>query len=291
MKFHDTLQRFVFEHAPVRGEIVHLGATWRAVLERHDYPPALRSLLGELMAAAALLASTLKFSGTMTMQMQGSGPVRLLVVECTSELTLRATAKWDGALSDMPLKQLLGAGRFVITINPLEGKHSYQGIVNLEGSTVTQVLEHYMAGSEQLDTRLWLAVDDAQASGLLLQRLPAPESKDHDAWNRAVLLASSIERDELLKLSAQQIIHRLYHEEDIRVFRVKPVSFRCSCSRENVTAMLRILGYSEVRSVLEERGAVEVGCEFCNRRYLFDPVDAEQVFAAEVITRINPTRH
>jgi molecular chaperone Hsp33 len=148
-----------------------------------------------------------------------------------------------------------------------------------------------MAGSEQLETRLWLAVDEEQASGLLLQRLPAPESKDHDAWNRAVQLASSIARDELLQLSAQQIIHLLYHEEDIRVFRVKPVSFRCSCSRESVTDMLRILGYGEVRSVLEERGAVEVYCEFCNRRYLFDRVDAEQVFAAEVITRAKPTRH
>jgi molecular chaperone Hsp33 len=291
MTLPDTLQRFVFEHAPVRGEIVHLGATWRAVLERHDYPPALRSLLGELMAAAALLASTLKFSGTMTMQMQGSGPVRLLVVECTSELTLRATAKWDGALFDMPLKELLGAGRFVITIDPLEGKHSYQGIVELEGGTVAQVLEHYMAGSEQLQTRLWLAVDGRQASGLLLQRLPAPESADEDSWNRAVQLASTIARDELLQLSAQQIIQRLYHEEDIRVFRVKPVSFRCSCSRENVTTMLRTLGYGEVRSVLEERGAVEVHCEFCNRFYLFDRVDAEQVFAAEVITRVEPTRH
>ncbi len=291
MKLHDTLQRFVFEHAPVRGEIVHLGATWRAVLERHDYPPALCTLLGELMAAAALLASTLKFSGTMTMQMQGSGPVRLLVVECTSELTLRATAKWEGVVSDMPLKELLGAGRFVITINPSVGKHSYQGIVNLEGDTIAQVLEHYMAGSEQLQTRLWLAVDGRQASGMLLQRLPAPESTDEDAWDRAVQLASTIARDELLQLSAQQIIHRLYHEEDIRVFRVKPVSFRCSCSRETVTAMLRTLGYGEVRSVLEERGAVEVHCEFCNRLYLFDRVDAEQVFAAEVITRIEPTRH
>ena len=291
MKLHDTLQRFVFEHAPVRGEIVHLGATWRAVLERHDYPPTLRSLLGELMAATALLASTLKFSGTMTMQMQGSGPVQLLVVECSSELTLRATAKWEGVLFDMPLKELLGSGRFVITINPFEGKSSYQGIVSLEGGTVAQALEHYMSGSEQLATRLWLAVDGAQASGLLLQRLPAPEGKDHDAWNRAVQLASTITRDELLQLSAQQIIHRLYHEEDIRVFRVKPVSFRCSCSRENVTAMLRILGYDEVRSVLEERGSVEVHCEFCNRRYLFDRVDAEQVFAAEVITRAKPTRH
>ncbi len=291
MKFHDQLLRFVFEHAPVRGEIVRLNATWRAVLERHDYPPSLRVVLGELMAAAALIASTLKFSGSMIMQMQGRGPVKLLVVECTSSLNLRATAKWEGALDGMLLKQLVGAGRFVITLNPLEGRQSYQGIVNIEGGSVAEALEHYMAGSEQLPTRLWRAVNEQQASGLLMQRLPGPLSEDEDAWNRALQLAATLERDELLQLSAQEVVHRLYHEEDIRIFNAKPVSFRCSCSRESVTAMLRMLGYDEVRSILEERGAVEVRCEFCNRDYAFDRVDAEQVFAAEVITAVESTRH
>ncbi len=292
MKPQDSLQRFVFEHAPVRGEIVHLEATWRAVLERHEYPPALRQTLGELMAAAALLAATLKFSGTLIMQMQGSGPVKLLVVECAADMTMRATAKWSGEPSPGPLSRMLGSGRFAITIDPQEaGKQAYQGIVSLEGDTVAQVLENYMARSEQLDTRLWLAADAAHSGGMLLQKLPGGTTEDPDAWDRAIHLGGTISREELLGLPAAEIVHRLYHEEDIRLFEASPVSFRCSCSSERVANMLRLLGYEEVRSILEERGAIEVNCEFCNRHYRFDPVDAEQLFAAAVPLPPGKTLH
>ena len=170
----DTLQRFLFEHAPIRGEVAHLDATWRAVVERHEYPPALRTILGELMAAGALLAATLKFEGSMILQLQGNGRVKLIVVECTSEQTLRATAKWSGEISDEEtLADLLGPGRFVITLAPGEGKQSYQGVVEIDPAGVAASLEHYMQHSEQLDTRLWLAADDDHAAGLLLQKLPA----------------------------------------------------------------------------------------------------------------------
>jgi molecular chaperone Hsp33 len=161
----------------------------------------------------------------------------------------------------------------------------------MEGDTIAEVLEHYMAQSEQLETRLWLASDSRKASGLLLQKLPATPSADEDAWNRAVKLGATIRREELLDLPATEIIRRLYHEEDVRVFEPRPVAFRCSCSRERVTAMLRMLGHDEVRSIIEERKTVEVDCEFCGRHYSFDAVDAEQVFAAEHITRARPTRH
>lgn len=280
----DGLQRFVFEHAPVRGEIVHLAATWRAVLERHEFPPALREILGELMAAAALLAATLKFSGRLIMQMQGSGPVTLLVVECGADMTLRATAKWAGNLLPGPLSRMLGAGSLVITIDPqASGKQSYQGIVSLEGESVARVLEGYMARSEQLDTRLWLAADGEHCGGMLLQKLPGAGTQDPDAWNRAVHLGSTISRKELLELPAPDIVRRLYHEEDIRLFDAAPVSFRCSCSAERVADMLRMLGRDEVRAMLEERDLIEVDCEFCNRRYRFDAVDAEQLFAEGVV--------
>ncbi len=287
----DSLQRFLFEGAPVRGEIAHLDATWRAVLERHEFPESLRSAMGELMAAAALLSATIKFTGSLIMQVQGTGPVKLIVVECTSEQTMRATAKWDGELPIGTFRELVGNGRFVITIAPTDVKQTYQGIVALEGDSVAAVLEHYMATSEQLDTRLWLASDNQQAGGMLLQRLPGGGGSDPDAWNRAVKLSETVTAQELLKLPARQIIRRLYHEEDIRVFEARVVSFRCSCSRERVVNMLRLLGREEVKSILEERGAVEVNCEFCNRHYSFDPVDAEQVFAAEVVTRVRSTRH
>jgi len=287
----DSLQRFLLESTPVRGEIVHLDATWRAVLERRRYPAPLQSLLGDMMAAAALLSAIIKFEGSLIMQMQGNGPVQLLVVEATSEHTLRATAKWEGDLAQGNVTELLGAGRFVISIVPSGGKQTYQGIVAIEGDSIAQVLEHYMAKSEQLETRLWLASDSQQAAGMLLQKLPAAPTQDEDAWNRAKQLGETIRREELLSLPAREIIRRLYHEEDVRVFDSRPVAFRCSCSRERVTSMLRLLGHDEVKSIIAERNTVEVDCEFCGRHYTFDAVDAEQVFAADVITRPQPTKH
>jgi molecular chaperone Hsp33 len=288
---HDSLQRFVFEGAPVRGEIVHLDATWRAVLERHEYPLALRTVLGELMAAAALLSSTIKFTGSLIMQVQGSGPVKLLVVECTSDQTMRATAKWDEPLEGTDFRDLVGSGRFVMTIAPEDARQTYQGVVTLEGTDVSGALEHYMATSEQLDTRLWLAADGEHAAGMMLQRLPGSNEADPDTWNRAIQLTHTVTSHELLKLPAREIIHRLYHEEDIRLFEPRVMSFRCSCSRERVVNMLRLLGREEVMSILHEREAVEVNCEFCNRHYRFDAVDAEQIFVAEVVTRPRSTRH
>src|SRR5690349_8198785 len=184
----DCLHPFVFDGAPVRGEIVHLDATWRAVLERHDYPVVLRNVLGELMAAAALLSSTIKFTGSLILQVQGSGPVKLLVVECTSEQTMRATAKWDEPLTAADFRSLVGDGRFVITIAPQDAKQTYQGIVTLEGGDVAGALEHYMAKSEQLDTRMWLAADEEHAAGMLLQRLPEAHESNEETWNRAVHL-------------------------------------------------------------------------------------------------------
>jgi molecular chaperone Hsp33 len=287
----DSLQRFLLEGTPVRGEIVQLDATWRAVLERRDYPAPLEALLGEMMAAGALLSATLKFEGALIMQMQGNGPVKLLVVEATSEHTLRATAKWDGEIPQGGIRALLGDGKFVITIAPESGKQAYQGVVELQGESVAQVLEHYMAKSEQLETRLWLASDATKAGGLLLQKLPGQTGHDADAWNRATKIGETITQRELLDLPAHNIIHRLYHEEDIRLFEARPTAFRCSCTRERVTSMLRLLGSAEVRSILDEQGQIEVACEFCGRQYTFDPVDAEQVFATDIQTSVGRTKH
>lgn len=287
----DSLQRFLLEGTPVRGEIVRLDATWRAVLERRDYPEPLERLLGEMMAAGALLSATLKFDGALIMQMQGEGPVRLLVVEVTSKHTLRATAKWDGDIDSGGIRTLLGNGKFVITIAPESGKQAYQGVVSLDGDTVSEVLEHYMTTSEQVDTRLWLASDKNKAGGMLLQRLPEHPEYDEDAWNRATTIGETITKQELLTLPARDIIHRLYHQEDIRLFEERPTAFRCSCTRERVTAMLRLLGREEVQSILAEREHVEVGCEFCGRQYMFDAVDAVQVFTSEIQASARQTKH
>lgn len=287
----DSLRRFLFEHAPIRGEIVHLDAVWQSVLERHQYPVVLRDLMGELCAAAVLLAATLKLQGALVLQIHGKGAVKLLVVECSGSLELRATAKWEGELEHGTLKELVGDGRFVITLDPKDGNLAYQGIVALEGDSVADILQNYMTRSEQLDTRLWLAADGQHAAGMLLQKLPEQKGQDADAWERASQLAATLKREELLALSSAELIHRLYHEEDIRLFDEQGVSFNCSCSRDNVSRMLKMLGREEVDAIFAERAEIEVFCEFCNQRYVFDAVDAEAVFADTLSIPSNETRH
>lgn len=294
----DTLQRFLFENLAVRGELVHLDATWQAVLERHDYPLPVQKVLGELMAAVSLLMATLKFKGQLIAQIQGDGPVKLLVVEGTSNKTLRATASCkNDTFADDSLHGLFGDARLVITLEPEKGER-YQGIVALTGENLAAALTDYLLRSEQLDTDLWLVADDKYAAGLLIQKLPdtekvksnsnilafdsAEENVDLDGWNRIQQLSSTIKNEELLELSAEEIIHRLYHEEDVRMFEAETISFRCSCSRERVANMLLSLGAAEVTSMIEELTNIEVACEFCNHKYSFDAVDAEQIFASDV---------
>lgn len=287
----DSLQRFLFEQAAVRGEHVRLDTSWRTVLERHDYPPVVRDLLGELMAAAALLSATLKYTGSMILQIQGDGPIRLLVVEATSDRTLRGMAQWKEIPEQASTAELIGDGRFVITIDPREDGQRYQGIVSLEGASVSAMLENYLKRSEQLESRLWLAANAERAAGLLLQRLPSDTDDDDDAWGHLTLLGATLKTEELLGLTGRDIIHRLFHEEDLRLFDAETIRFACSCSRERVVAVLRMLGHTEVQSILQEQGNVDVHCEFCNRRFTYDAVDAEQLFAAESGNPASPTRH
>ena len=291
----DTLRRFVFENTPIRGNTVHLSSTIELALEHQDYPKVLRYALGELMAAASLLAATLKMQGALILQIQGSGPLKLLVVECTDQMTMRATAKWNEELTDelpeINFIELIGSGQFVITLDPKDGNQAYQGVVALEGANISQVLQNYMLRSEQIETRIWLACDDQSAAGLLLQKLPDQPEQDMDAWNRISLLADTVHHEELLGLPADILLQRLFHEEDVRLFESQPVAFHCSCSRNGVAAMLRLLGQEEVRSIIEERGKIEVHCDFCNQLYEFDQVDAEQLFTAEIILPASDSRH
>lgn len=276
----DALLRFMFEDAPVRGELVRLDASWQAILARHDYPAPVRNLLGEMMAACALLSATLKFEGTLAMQIQGDGPVSLAVMEASSERTLRGLAQWSDELKQATLSELVGNGTLVITITQRPSGNRYQGIVELLGDSLADSLGNYLMQSEQLATRLWLAADDHQACGLLLQRLPAPQDDTADElWARTNTLANTIARDELLQLPGREILHRLFHEEDLRLFDAETLAFRCSCSRERVATMLRGLGQDEVRDILSEQGQVEVTCEYCNHQYRFDAVDAEHLFS------------
>lgn len=278
----DSLTKFLFETLPVRGEVVHLDATWAAALERVAYPPEVRELLGQAFAATALLASTLKFEGSLTLQVTGQGPVHLLVVQCDSERHLRGLARWSGEVAGLPFAELLGAGRdggkMVITVEQASGER-YQGIVELAGDSLAAALEGYFERSEQLPTRLWLAADARAAAGFLLQVMPARDADPH-AWEHATVLAGTLQPAELLGLEPRQLLHRLYHEDDVRLHEPQPVTFRCSCSRERIVEMLRGLGQDETMSIVAEQGQVEVSCEFCGREYRFDPVDARALFTA-----------
>jgi molecular chaperone Hsp33 len=294
----DSLQRFLFEHAPIRGEIVHLDDSWGSVIERHDYPEVLRNIMGELSAAAVLLAATLKLNGSLILQIMGKGAVKLLVVECSGDMKLRATAKWSGDLSQKSFSELVGDGQFTITLDPKDGGQPYQGIVALEGSSVAEVMQNYMSHSEQLETRLWLVADGQHAAGMLLQKLPESESivldampSDEDAWRRVGILADTLKSEELLSLPVHTILQRLFNEDDIRLFDAQRVTFFCSCSRDNVASMLQMLGREEVNSILEERETIEVFCEFCNQRYEFDKVDAEIIFVETLISPASEARH
>lgn len=287
----DTLQRFIFDQAPIRGEIVRLDSVWQSVLARHDYPETLRNMMGELCAAAALLAATLKLQGSLVLQIHGTAAVKLLVVECTGNLEMRATAKWEGDLPHGRLADLVGDGRFVISLDPKDGGQVYQGIVPLEGDSIADIMQAYMTRSEQLETRLYLAADGQRAGGMLLQKMPDQPNQDDDAWERAGHLANTLKSTELLDLTATELLHRLYHEEDIRLFDAQAVVFRCHCSRENVARMLRMLGRDEIDSVLLEHDMIEVHCEFCNQRYAFDRVDAEVALAELSPLHTNETRH
>ena len=248
---HDVLQRFLFNEAPVRGALIRLDQAWQEILSHHAYPPRLRDLLGELLAAGALLAANLKFDGTLVMQMQGSAALKLAVVEINADHTLRATARWDGELDDdASVAALLGQGQFVITLDPRNGSQPYQGIVALEGDNVAAMLEHYMLRSEQLDTRLLLACNGDSAAGMLLQRLPEGHG-DSDGWPRVQALAETVSAEELLTLPADTLLYRLFHQESVQCFEPASLNFACTCSRERVAGMLQMMGAEEVASVIQ----------------------------------------
>ena len=312
------LHKFIFDGLPVRGMLVRLDDAWREILKRRQaaggYPPEVMQLLGEMTAAAALMQSNIKFNGALILQIFGDGPVKLAVAEVQPDLSLRATATLapagpEGVQAGASLSEMVNQnnlGRCAITLDPkdrLPGQQPYQGVVPLFGDQheklekISDVLEHYMLQSEQLDTKLVLAANGEVAAGLLIQRLPVKGQGNlegstdlqanedeiglNEHYNRIAILASTLKAEELLTLDADTILRRLFWEESITRFEPATPSFACSCSRERVGNMLRGLGVAEVESILAERADVEVGCEFCGEQYSFDPVDAAQLFTEQ----------
>lgn len=287
----DSLHRFLFERAGVRGELVYLDASWRAVLGIHAYPLAVQEQLGQALAAVALLSATIKFQGSLILQIQGGGPLRTLVAQATDRRTVRGLARWQGEVPHgTDLAETFGEGRLVLTIERT-GREPHQGIVPLLGQDLADALGRYFATSEQLATRLWLDASPQRAAGLLLQRLPGSAGGQDEDWTRIGLLAATLSRTELLGLPAGALLHRLFHEEEVRLFESEPIAFRCGCSRQRIEATLRVLGPAEIGQILAEQGAISVTCEFCNREYRFDSVDARQLFLAAAPHRPRSARH
>jgi molecular chaperone Hsp33 len=316
------LHKFLFEGLPVRGMIVRLTDGWQELLRRREegepFDAPLRRLLGEMSAAGVLMQANIKFNGALVLQIFGDGPVKLAVTEVQPDLAFRSTAKVVGELpaSDnghLPLEVMVnvdGKGRCAITLDPQDrqpGQQPYQGVVPLHGDQkeplhkLSEVLEHYMLQSEQLDTRLVLAANDEVAAGLLIQRIPlegegnlgAKLSQEdeiglNEHYNRIAHLASTLSQEELLTLDVDTILRRLFWEEDVRHF--EPMAgptaprFACTCSRERVAQMLRGLGVEEIESIIAEQGQVDIGCEFCGQHYQFDPVDAAGLFTEGGVT-------
>jgi len=277
----DTLTRFIFEHIPVRGMIVQLNESWKQLQSRKTYPDIVRDVLGEFAAANSLLASTLKFDGLLTMQIRGNGPINLLIMECSSQKQIRGLAKHSETLPSGNLHTLFGDSQLAITIDS-KSRERYQGIVELEGDKISVALENYLIRSEQLETRLFLAVDENNACGLLVQKMPGDTDLVADDWFRITQLAETIKDQELFSLSAQEIIHRLFNEDDVRLLSEEQYQFQCSCTRERVGNMLISLGIDEIHNIIAEQEKVAIDCEFCNQHYEFDAVDAEELFAADI---------
>jgi molecular chaperone Hsp33 len=303
------LHKFLFDGLPVRGAIVRLTDAWVEILARRkantdggEWPLPVRELLGEMAAAGALMQSNIKFNGALILQIYGDGPVKVAVAEVQHDLALRVTAKVVGEVPDdarlAAMVNVHNKGRCAITLDPKDrfpGQQPYQGVVPLHGDhrekiqNLSEVLQHYMLQSEQLDTTLVLAADDNVAAGLLIQRVPVEGEGNlkneeqigvNEDYNRISILASSLKREELLGLDVDTILTRLFWEEKVLRFEPQTPRFACTCSRERVANMIRGLGREEADGIVAERGEIEVGCDFCGKQYRFDAVDSTQLFTA-----------
>jgi len=281
----DCRQRFLFDDFPIRGEVVQLSDTLTEIFANHHYPEPIKELIGEFMAAAALLSATIKFEGSLILQVKGAGQVSMLMAECRNQQGIRAIARYE---EDFDSNQsLLGKGQMAITIEPDKGER-YQGIVLIEDNNLAEVLEDYFLQSEQLRTKFWLAANQTNAAGMLLQSMPESASEsslniESEDWNRLVMLSDTLKDKELLDLSIEELLHRLFHEENLRLFDLSSLRFECNCSTERSANALVSMGETETRSLLAERGGIiDIDCQFCYAKYEFDEQAVNRIFHSQV---------
>ncbi|UTV27637.1 Hsp33 family molecular chaperone HslO [Photobacterium atrarenae] len=276
----DSLYRYLFDGVSVRGELVQLSDTYQQIISSKEYPAPVQHLLGELLVATSLLTATLKFEGSITVQLQGNGPVKLAVINGDHNQQMRGVARWDGDVQAGTITDLIGKGHLVITITPNQGER-YQGVVGLEGNSLAACLENYFASSEQLKTRIWLRTGEidgqAKAAGMLLQILPDGQGHEND-FEHLEQLTETVKNDELFTLPAQDVLYRLYHQETVKLFDPQDVSFHCGCSRERSASAICSIERDEVERIVAEEGQIALHCDYCGTSYAFDSVDVAALF-------------
>ncbi|PMH46037.1 Hsp33 family molecular chaperone [Vibrio sp. 10N.286.49.B3] len=277
----NVLNRYLFDDLSVRGELVQLDDTYQQIISSKDYPKAVQNLLGELLVATSLLTATIKFEGSITLQLQGDGPVSLVVINGDNDQKMRGVARFDGDIADgATLHELIGKGHLVITITPDKGER-YQGIVGLEGDTLAEILEIYFERSEQLKTRLWIRLGELEgkphAAGMLLQTMPDGTGTPDD-FEHLEQLTNTVKNEELFSLEANDLLYRLYNQEKVQVFTPQDVTFFCGCSRERSGGAIVTLAKEEVYDILATEGAIGLHCDYCGTEYSFDKADVDALY-------------
>ncbi|ASQ44819.1 Hsp33 family molecular chaperone HslO [Legionella clemsonensis] len=279
MKETDSLQRFIFENASIRGEIAHLQETYQTIMRQRPYPAMIKNLLGEALVSCLLLTGSIKFKGDLSLQFQGDKRLPLLIVQCDNLLRLRAFAKYEEGLQVIDYAEAFLKGQMVLTINQYNHTQAYQSVVPIQSTSMSENLMAYFAQSEQIASRVWLAVNDDMAAGMLLQLMPGQDTQQREQfWEYAVQLGQTVSEHELLTLDNQTLLYRLYHETEVRLFDSRTASFKCRCSEEKMKQVLTIIGEEDAKQLLAERGQIEVTCDFCNKQYCFDPIDVTMLF-------------
>jgi len=280
----DKLQRFLFDDFEIRGEMAQAHETFQQCIDNHDYPEAVSNILGELLVATSLLTATLKFEGRIAVQIQGDGPLSMAVINANQSLEIRGTARYEGNTAGLSFLQLVGKGTLMITISPENGE-PYQGIVALEKDSLAACLEDYFVQSEQLATKISLFADSAkspiQAAGLLLQALPASNESHEEDFAHVCALAGTIKAEEIYTLKNEELLYRLYHEEQVRLFEEQSISFKCGCSQERCLSSLASLAPSEITEILEEQTSIDMRCEYCATTYSFKEQDLQILLTSE----------
>ncbi|EOU2463343.1 Hsp33 family molecular chaperone [Vibrio navarrensis] len=277
----NVLNRYLFEDLSVRGELVQLDEAYQRIISSKEYPAALQKLLGELLVSTTLLTATLKFEGSITIQLQGDGPVSLAVINGDNEQKVRGVARWEGEIADdASLHDMMGKGYLVITIEPKKGER-YQGVVGLDGDNLTQVIEGYFANSEQLKTRLWIRTGEhqgqAHAAGMLIQVVPDGTGSADD-FEHLEQLTNTVKNEELFTLEANELLYRLYNQEQVRLFEPQPVEFHCGCSRERSGAAIVTIDKTEIYDILATEGSVSLHCDYCGTTYSFDEPQVAELY-------------